>query len=54
MGELQSMARDEDLKIFQGRLEEKKENLNVVEHLGDLLQCIKWLIEDFEALQEQK
>ena len=27
MGELQSMARDEDLKIFQGRLEEKKENL---------------------------
>ena len=54
MGELQSMARDEDLKIFQGRLEEKKENLNVVEHLRDLLQCIKWLIEDFEALQEQK
>lgn len=54
MGELQCTARDEDLKIFQGRLEEKKENLNVVEHLRDLLQSIKWLIEDFEALKEQK
>lgn len=54
MKELQSAARDEDLKKFQERLEEKKENLNVVEHLRDLMQCIKWLIEDFEALKEQK
>ena len=54
MGELQCTARDEDLKIFKGRLEEKRENINVVEHLRDLMQSIQWLIEDFEALKEQK
>ena len=54
MGELQSTARDKDLRKFQEKLEEKKENLNVVEHIHDLMQCIQWLIEDFETLKEQK
>jgi hypothetical protein len=54
MKELQSTVRDEELKKFQDKLEEKKENLNVIEHIRDLMQSIKWLIEDFEALKEQK
>jgi hypothetical protein len=54
MKELQSTARDEELKKFQDKLEEKKENLNVIQHIRDLIQSIKWLIEDFEALKEQK
>lgn len=51
---LQSVARDEDLKKFQDSLEESKENINVVEHLKNLMQSIKWLIQDFEALKETK
>lgn len=52
MKQLQSTARDEDLKIFQEQLEEDKENVNVIHHLKNLMQTIKWLIEDFEALKE--
>lgn len=52
MKQLQSTARDEDLKKFQEKLEEDKENVNVIHHLQNLMQTIKWLIEDFEALKE--
>jgi hypothetical protein len=54
MKQLQSPARDEELKKFQDLLEEKKENVNVLEHLRNLMQSIKWLIDDFEALKEQE